>query len=271
MTDIFSFVRGTMPVLVTLPHSGSHLAPGMERRMTERGRQLPDTDWYMEHLYAGALSKGLGVLRANHSRYVVDLNRGADDAALYPGRPSTGLVPALTFDGQPIYRAGQAPDESEIAERRETYWRPYHDAVAQELERLRQKWGWAVLWDGHSIKSTIPRLFEGALPDLNLGTNSGQSCGGELQTLLEKRLAANVGYSHVVNGRFKGGYTTRHYGQPEHGIHAIQLEIAQSTYLRSEEAPWPIDLEKAVRLSRMIDSLLETALCWRPETAHSGK
>ncbi|GBR68966.1 N-formylglutamate deformylase [Gluconobacter kanchanaburiensis] len=265
MTDVFSLVRGTMPVLVTLPHSGCHLAPGMERRMTARGRQLPDTDWYMEHLYAGALSSGIGVLKASHSRYVVDLNRGADDAALYPGRPSTGLVPSLTFDGLPIYRAGQEPDDCEIAERREAYWRPYHAAVTEELERLRQKWGWAVLWDGHSIKSDIPRLFEGTLPDLNIGTNSGQSCNVDLEARLGLRMAESPFYSHVVNGRFKGGYTTRHYGQPARGIHAVQLEIAQSTYLKSEDGPWPIDLEKAVRLSRMINALLETALCWRPE------
>ncbi|RFD21437.1 N-formylglutamate deformylase [Komagataeibacter melaceti] len=264
MTDTFSFVPGDLPVLITLPHAGEQLAPGMAERMTPRGRQLPDTDWYMERLYGFARDKNIGVIRANHSRYVVDLNRGSDDAALYAGRPSTGLVPLLGFDGQPIYHEGSEPDDTEMARRTETYWKPYHDAVAQELARLREKWGWAILWDGHSICSEVPRLFEGRLPDLNFGTNSGVACDPSLLQAVVERAETLTAYSHVVDGRFKGGFTTRHYGRPAENIHAIQLEIAQSTYLASEQAPWPADPDAAARLSGALEHLMDAALAWRP-------
>lgn len=267
MTTVFSFTPGTLPILITIPHAGDRLAPGMEERMTPRGRKLPDTDWYMEHLYAFALSKGIGILRANFSRYVVDLNRGRDDAALYAGRPSTGLVPLLGFDGQPIYQDGQEPDADEIAARTDQYWQPYHDAVQAELMRLREQFGWAILWDAHSICSEIPRLFEGRLPDLNFGTNSGISCAPSLAEALLARAETLIAYTHVHDGRFKGGYTTRHYGQPEDNIHTIQLEIAQSTYLASEQAPWPIDLQAAANLSAAIEPLLTAAADWRPESS----
>ncbi|MBF0851232.1 N-formylglutamate deformylase [Gluconobacter sp. R75690] len=264
MTNIFSFTPGTLPILVTIPHAGDRLAPGMDERMTPRGRKLPDTDWYMEHLYAFALSKGIGILRANFSRYVVDLNRGQDDAALYAGRPSTGLVPLLGFDGQPIYLDGKEPDAAEIAERTEHYWKPYHDAVQAELNRLKERFGWTILWDAHSICSEIPRLFEGRLPDLNFGTNSGQSCAPELAETIINRAETLPSYSHVRDGRFKGGFTTRHYGQPSSDIHAIQLEIAQSTYLASEHDPWPINLRAAANLSTAVELLLDAATNWRP-------
>ncbi|GBQ81220.1 N-formylglutamate amidohydrolase [Gluconacetobacter johannae DSM 13595] len=264
MTNIFSLTPGHLPILITIPHAGDRLAPGMEDRMTPRGKRLPDTDWYMEHLYAFALSRGIGVLRANFSRYVVDLNRGHDDAALYPGRPSTGLVPLLGFDGQPIYSEGREPGPAEVAERTKRYWQPYHDAIRNELDRLREACGWAILWDVHSIGSEIPRLFEGRLPDLNFGTNSGQSCAPSLARDVLACAEGLASYSHVRDGRFKGGHTTRHYGRPETGIHAVQLEIAQSTYLASENDPWPIDLQAAATLSGAIERLIDTAVAWRP-------
>ncbi|CAI9119238.1 N-formylglutamate deformylase [Brytella acorum] len=261
---VFSFARGDAPVLVTIPHAGTALMPGMAGRMTDTGAALPDTDWYMERLYAGAFALGIGVLRANYSRYVIDLNRGADDATLYPGRPKTGLVPELTFDGEPIYREGEAPDEAEIAARRLAYWQPYHDAVAEELARLKARWGWAVLWDGHSIRDEIPRLFEGRLPDLNFGTNEGASCDPSLMAPIMESVGKQVRYTHVLNGRFKGGYTTRHYGRPPEGLHAIQLEKAQNVYLDGQRAPWPISETKLRDMAGIVAGFLRQAKAWRP-------
>ncbi|GBQ41111.1 N-formylglutamate amidohydrolase [Komagataeibacter europaeus] len=265
-SPVFDFHPGHAPVLLTLPHSGTDLPPGMAARMTPYGRQLPDTDWYIDQLYTGpACERGIGVIRARYSRYVVDLNRGADDAVLYPGRPSTGLVPNLAFDGTPIYQAGQEPDQNEIHDRTTAFWKPYHDAVGQELERLKQQHGWAVLWDGHSIQTHIPRLFEGRLPDLNIGTNSGASCDRRLQDRIAAHAKSLSGYTHVVNGRFRGGYTTRHYGQPDRGFHAVQMEIAQSTYLQHEDAPWPLDETAFRRLSTTMAGFLDTVLDWTPQ------
>ncbi|GBQ87435.1 N-formylglutamate amidohydrolase [Acetobacter nitrogenifigens DSM 23921 = NBRC 105050] len=265
MSPVFTLTPGSSPILVTIPHAGTALAPGMEARMTVRGLRLPDTDWYMPDLYNGAALRGVGVLTAHYSRYVVDLNRGADDAALYPGRPSTGLAPHLTFDGTPIYLEGEAPGGEEIAQRTEAYWRPYHDAVTAELKRLRAKHGWAILWDAHSIRSQVERLFEGVLPDLNVGTNSGASCAASLSNAVMEQVGMSPDYTHVLNGRFRGGYTTRHYGTPGTGVHAVQLEIAQSTYLASEDDPWPADATKSARLRDAINGLLDTLLSWTPE------
>ncbi|GBR05055.1 N-formylglutamate deformylase [Acetobacter oeni] len=263
-SSVFTFTPGTTPVLVAIPHAGTALAPGMEARMTDRGRLLSDTDWYMEKLYSGAGDSGSGMIRASYSRYVIDLNRGPDDATLYPGRPKTGLVPELGFDGAPIYLAGQAPDEAEISERRVLFWQPYHDAVTEELARLKAQWGWAVLWDGHSIKTEVPRLFEGKLPDLNFGTNEGGSCASLLIEAVMTVARENGSYSDILNGRFKGGYTTRHYGQPQDGIHAIQLEKAQHIYLADEEAPWPVDAGKTEKVADLIGKMLRRAARWRP-------
>ncbi|WP_048838708.1 N-formylglutamate deformylase [Acetobacter cibinongensis] len=264
MTSVYTFSAGEAPVLITLPHAGQKLPDGLSERMTETGRVLPDTDWYMEALYDFASGLGVGVLRANYSRYVVDLNRGADDVALYPGRPSTGLVPHLTFSGQPIYKDGLAPDHQEVLERTNLFWTPYHQKIEQELARLKDKWGWAILWDGHSIASTIPRLFEGILPDLNFGTNAGAACAPVLAQALVVQASVFPHYTHVLDGRFKGGYTTRHYGKPEENIHAVQLELAQTTYLESEVSPWPLSGKKVEQLKYVLKQFLRCALAYRP-------
>ena len=265
MSDIFTYSPGQLPLLVTIPHSGSLLPPGMEALLPPPARTLPDTDWYVDHLYACAHALGASTLRARYSRYVTDLNRGADNAVLYPGRPSTGVVPTHAFNGAPLYLAGQEPDEAEIQERISSYWHPYHNAITAELERLRAKWGWAILWDAHSIRSQIPHLFEGTLPTLNFGTNSGASCAATLAEQLVQHAAQHSSDTHVLNGRFKGGYTTRHYGQPQNGIHAVQLELAQSAYLASEDAPWPINLPAAAQLGQLIEGLLKLAIAYRPD------
>ncbi len=257
--EIFTLESGRAPLLVSLPHDGSHIPDALAARMTPAARAAPDTDWFVSRLYAFARELGASILRPNQSRYVVDLNRPPDDVSLYPGQNTTGLCPSVRFTGEPVYLPGQEPDAAEVAARVERYWRPYHDALADELARLRARFGRALLWDGHSIRGELPFLFEGRLPDLNLGTASGTSCTPALQARLASVLASQTRYSHVINGRFKGGYITRHYGDPARGVEAIQLELAQSTYM--DEGATSYLPERAERLERIVlRPLLEAAL-----------
>lgn len=259
MNDIFELHCGTVPLLVSLPHNGSEIPPALAARMVERARGAPDTDWHVARLYAFAREMGASVLVPRYSRYVVDLNRPPDDTSLYPGQNTTGLCPAVQFTGEPVYLDGQVPTPEEIAIRVETYWRPYHDALQAELTRLHAAHGRALLWEGHSIKgSDLAFLFPGRLPDLNLGTSGGASCSSLRQQAVEAALAAQSRYDYVVNGRFKGGYITRHYADPTNGIDAIQLEISQRIYM--DEATFEYDPIKAATAQAAIRSLLEVAL-----------
>ena len=255
MTDTYSLHRGTAPLLISLPHDGSRIPDAIAARMRPAARRAPDTDWHVGRLYE-PLAKALGasVLRPQWSRYVVDLNRPADGHALYPGRKETGLVSTVGFDGEPLYVDGAEPDAEEIQQRVNEYWHPYHQALSQELERLRGEHGRVVLWEGHSIRSRVPMLFEGRLPDLNLGTADGASCGPALQQQLQAALQGQSRYTHVVNGRFKGGYITRHYGRPEAGVQAVQLELAQLNYM--DEDSFAYDEARASPLQDVILSLL---------------
>ncbi len=253
--DTFSLHRGSRPLLLSLPHDGTALPPELAARLTPSARRVPDTDWHVARLYEFAAGLGASVMVPKFSRYVVDLNRPADDAALYPGQNTTGLCPLRQFSGEPIYLAGAEPDPAEIRQRLSRYWRPYHEALAAELARLHAEHGRAVLWDGHSIRSVLPFLFEGRLPDFNLGTNGGASCGAELEARLAAVLAGQDSYSHVLNGRFKGGYITRHYGRPETGVQAIQLELAQYVYM--DEDRFEYDAARAPAVQALIRRLLE--------------
>jgi N-formylglutamate deformylase len=227
--------------------------------MVPSARRAPDTDWHVSRLYGFARELGASILAPRHSRYVVDLNRPPDDTSLYPGQNTTGLCPAVQFTGEPVYLEGQAPSPGEIGERVERYWRPYHDALREELDRLHAQHGRAVLWEGHSIRgSNLEFLFPGRLPDLNLGTSAGASCSPQLQARLETALASQTQYDWVSNGRFKGGYITRHYGEPERGIDAVQLETSQRNYM--DEDSFEYDEAKAAQLQQVISSLLQAAL-----------
>ncbi|HVX05192.1 MAG TPA: N-formylglutamate deformylase [Rhodanobacteraceae bacterium] len=262
MSD-FTLHQGTAPLLVSLPHDGTALPAAVEARASAAGKRVPDTDWHVGKLYAFAHELGASVITPHWSRYVVDLNRDPEGHKLYPGRTETALVPVTTFAGQPIYAAGDEPHEKEIALRTAMYWQPYHDALAGELQRLREQHPRVVLWDGHSIKSRVPMFFEGRLPDFNLGTAAGASCSPTLQARLsgvlrERAVGSDGYYSHVVNGRFKGGYITRHYGRPETGVEAVQLELAQSTYM--DEDSFEYLPERAAPVQAIIRALLETCL-----------
>lgn len=260
ITDTCTLHRGRVPLLVSLPHDGSEIPAELADRMTDEARAAPDTDWHVSRLYAFARDVlGASMLVPRFSRYVVDLNRPPDDTSLYPGQNTTGLCPARCFSGSQVYRDGLAPDEREVQARVERYWRPYHAALADELERLRALHGRVALWEGHSIRgSDLPFLFEGRLPDLNLGTAGGASCRPAVEAALQAELAGQADYDWVCNGRFRGGYITRHYGRPAEGIDAVQLETSQRTYM--DEATGVYDEGRAARLQPLLKHLLETML-----------
>lgn len=257
MSDVYSFVDGDSPLVVSIPHDGRLLAPGMAERLTDAGRDLPDTDWHVRKLYEFASDMGASVIAARYSRYVVDLNRPADDSALYEGKLSTGLCPARTFDGRDLYQDGAVVSAREQSARIHDYWRPYHDRLAQALDEARRRHGYAVLWDAHSIAGEVPSLFDGRLPDLNIGTNGGRSCEAGRAAAIVAAAAAS-GYSFVLDGRFRGGYITRHYGAPADGVRAIQLELAQRTYMDEDSRAY--DVDAAARLQSVIRRMLGRAL-----------
>jgi N-formylglutamate amidohydrolase len=260
MTDVFSFSRGDAPLLVSVPHDGRELPDALRARMTPEGAGIPDTDWHVAELYDFARELGASVLVANYSRYVVDLNRPASDDELYAGQVATGLCPTQTFAGDNIYASG-AVDAKEMARRVATYWRPYHEKIEQEIEAMLARHGIALLWDAHSIASVVPRLFDGELPALNIGSNGGTSCARNIEQVVVDAAEASP-YDAVVNGRFKGGYITRHYGDPANNVHALQLEITQRTYMNEHTRVFDVTLAGHLRntLQQLIAGFLQAAV-----------
>jgi N-formylglutamate deformylase len=256
----FVLEQGTAPLLVSLPHDGIVVPDDIAARLSPAARALPDTDWHVSRLYAVARAFDASILRPLASRYVVDLNRSPEGAALYPGQRETGLVPAVTFADEPVWLPGAAPDAAQIAQRVEAWWRPYHAALRDELARLRRRHPRVVLWEGHSIRSRVPMLFDGRLPDFNLGTADGGSCDPALRAALAREVASFEGRTHAVDGRFKGGWITRHYGRPHEGVHAVQLELAQCCYMDEDSFAW--DEEGSSRMQREIGRLLRVAIAF---------
>lgn len=256
-TGIVSVTQGSSPLILSMPHPGTGLPDEVRADLNPAGLAVGDTDWHMRQLYAFTERFKPSIVEAGLSRYVIDLNRDPSGVSLYPGQATTELVPTTTFDGKPIW--ARAPDEAEITRRREAYFQPYHNALAAEIARVKAQHGFCLLWDCHSIKSVIPRLFPGTLPTLNLGTNSGASCAAQVGKAAEAALGQS-GFSHVANGRFKGGWITRHYGQPAEHVHGIQMEIALSAYLTDEAPPWAFDAPKAAKLQAALSAIIEAAL-----------
>jgi N-formylglutamate deformylase len=255
-TPLFEQHDGSLPILISFPHSGTYLPDGLRTRLTAAGAALPDTDWFVPELYRRCLDAlDVNWLRATHSRYVVDLNRPADGSALYPGRIESGICPTETFGGDAIYRADQGLAAEESGERVRQYWQPYHVALAGMRDRILARHGHCVVWDAHSIRSREPRLFDGELPELNLGTFSGRSAGADRVAGVAGLLSAQRRFTHVIDGRFKGGHITRHYGQPAHGVHAMQLEIAQRAYMAETGTP-QFDAPVAAPLAALIEQLI---------------
>ena len=254
MTEVFDFHEGSSSLLVSIPHDGRLLAPGQAERMTEAGRALSDTDWHVRELYSFVADLGASVIAANYSRYVVDLNRPSSDEALYEDQLASGLCPHKTFAGKDIYLGGETVNAEEQAARIPVYWQPYQDKISETLDNIRERNGFALLWDAHSIASEVPLLFDGMLPDLNIGTNGNLSCATAITTAVSAAAAASP-YSSVVNGRFRGGFITRSHGAPANDIHAMQLELTQHNYM--DEKNLSYDAGRAVRLVDTIRNMLQ--------------
>lgn len=248
--------QGTSPIILGFPHTGTDVPPDIWDRLNDNGKLLADTDWHIHNLYDGLLD-GVTTVRATFHRYVIDANRDPSGTSLYPGQNTTGLVPDTDFDGLSIWKDGKAPDEADITERLRDFHAPYHAALAAEIERVKAIHGVAILYDCHSIRSHIPFLFEGKLPDFNIGTDLGKTCDRAIEQAVVVATASATGYDSILNGRFKGGWTTRHYGRPETGVHAIQMELAQSTHLQTEKPPFAYDTAKADRLRVHLKDILE--------------
>jgi N-formylglutamate deformylase len=255
--------RGDAPLVLSIPHAGTRLTGAIESRLVSPWLARKDADWYVDRLYSFVAELGATVIRTLMSRTVIDVNRDPEGRSLYPGQATTELCPTTTFDGEPLYRAGGEPDAREVAARRERYYAPYHAAIAAEIRRLHDRHDKVVLFDAHSIRSVVPRLFEGTLPVFNLGTNSGRSCAAELAHSLQE-ICSSSALPTVVDGRFKGGYITRHYGQPDGGVHAVQLELAMRGYLdepktelREEHWPPPYEPARARELTGTLRRVLE--------------
>lgn len=255
--------RGDAPLIISVPHAGTEVPPELAARLTPAALRLPDTDWHVGRLYDFAPALGVTLIVARHTRYLIDLNRPPDDEALYSASAQTGLCPVQSFDGAPLYRDGTerlAP--AELEQRRAQYWQPYHDALRTLLDDARRRHGYALLLDGHSIRSTVPRLFEGRLPDINVGTYDGRSCAPAINDALRVQLSAAPQFTRVFDGRFKGGHITRHYGRPAERVHALQIELAQCAYM--DEAGAEYDAARAAPLRTLLRAVVEALLHWRP-------
>ena len=253
---VFEVQQGNSPVILAFPHTGTEVPAEVWDRLNDNGLLLADTDWHIHELYAGLLGDATTV-RATFHRYVIDANRDPRGNSLYPGQNTTGLIPETDFDGKSIWKEGAEPTETDTATRLDGFHKRYHAALSSEIARVKAIHGLAVLYDCHSIRSHIPFLFEGTLPDFNIGTNSGSSCALEFERVTAEVAGYAAGYTSIVNGRFKGGWTTRHYGRPADGIHAVQMELAQSTHLATETAPFAYDTEKAEKLRPHLKAILE--------------
>lgn len=262
--EMIGIRRGSSPIILGFPHVGTEVPPAIRDRLNSNGRLLADTDWHVDLLYDGLL-EGATTVAARFHRYVIDANRDPSGASLYPGQNTTGLIPATDFDGAPIWKDGLEPTIADIDERLAAYHAPYHAALAGEIARVKALHGVAILYDCHSICSHIPFLFEGTLPDLNIGTDMGRSCDARIEDAVFTAAAEAESYTSVLNGRFKGGWTTRHYGRPETGVHAIQMELAQSTHLATEAPPFAYDPEKAGRLRVHLGEILRRIAKLAPE------
>lgn len=256
MTDqihTWNYTKADSPIIMSVPHCGTKLSASVEGTLTKSALRLVDTDWHMDKISTAAARSSASVLFAQYSRYMIDLNRPQDDKPLYASA-TTGLVPTIDFDGNPLYLAGHEPDEQEFRTRIEKYWTGYHQKLRQEIQTTKSKFGFCLLLDCHSIRSKVPRLFDGTLPDINIGTNNGVTTSNCLSARITE-VCEHSSYSYVVNGRFKGGYITRRYGDPASGVHAVQIEIAQSTYM-TEAEPWTMIPSKADCLTEFISNIV---------------
>ncbi len=249
---------GDSPLILAQPHGGTEIPSDICLRLNAQGRAKADTDWHISKLY-DSLVDDITVVSTNIHRYVIDVNRNPTDESLYPGQNTTGLCPTTTFDGLPIYFPDKGPGNDEICRRQQLYHQPYHDCLQTQVNRIHQKHGYVILYDCHSIRSKVPYLFDGRLADFNIGSNNGSTCDTKIQSVIESICHQQPEFTSVSNGRFKGGWTTRHYGRPDAGYHAVQMELAQCNYME-EAAPWHYSPEKANRLRVVLRNILQALL-----------
>jgi N-formylglutamate deformylase len=257
--NIYDFHRGSVPLLISVPHAGTFVPENIARRFTLAGSHLADTDWHVQKLYDFARELGASILAANYSRYVVDLNRAPDSSPLYVANPTSPVCPTLTFDGESIYVPGAEPDDAEISSRIEQYWQPYHQRLADELAQMREQHGYALLWDAHSIASEVPSLFTGVLPEFNFGTRDDASCPRAIADQLLDLVTTDGKFGAVLSGRWKGGYITMHYGRPQERVYAVQLELSRRVYM-DEAAGTGWDPNRAQSAATLISQLLSRYL-----------
>ena len=252
----YRFKKGNSPLLISIPHDGKKIPSDIEARLTDKAKAIPDPDWPTERLYEFVNNRDVSMLIADYSRYVIDLNRNPEGDVLYPNQFNTGLCPTVNFEGEHLYSEGKKLSKKEIAQRVEKYWKPYHDKIQEELQRLKKEHGYAILFDAHSIKSQVPKLFDGNLPDLNIGTADGKTLPKDLEEKIENILSQQVEFTYVMNGRFKGGFITRNYGDADDYTYSVQLEIAQKTYM--DEESFDYDEAKAQNLQVVLMELITT-------------
>lgn len=261
--DWLTIRRAQSPLILAMPHGGTAIPGELLGQFVSPWLARRDADWHIPALY-DSLAEAT-VVATGISRSVIDCNRDPSGKSLYPGQATTELCPTTSFDGEPLY-AGGTPDPAKIARRRQRYFDPYHAALAGEIARLRALHPRVVLYDCHSIRSRIPRLFDGELPEFNIGTNDGATCDPALRQAIVAAAAA-AGRSMIVDGRFKGGWTTRHYGCPADGVHAVQMELAMRSYLAEPigevmPANWPpaFDREYAAPLRATLARILSACV-----------
>jgi formiminoglutamase len=253
----YDFIQGDSPLLVSMPHSGLRLTPEVASTLIPEALDLPDTDWHIPQLYDFLEAMGVSVIKANYSRYVIDLNRPEDDKPLYSGK-TTGLFPHILFNEKSMFKPGTVVDKAHQQACIEHIWRPYHQQLTAELARIKQKFGYAILFDAHSIRAHVPMLFEGTLPDFNMGTNDGAACSPKLLQAAEHAMSSTP-YTQVSNGRFKGGYITRSHGRPSEDMHAFQLELSQATYMQDGDS-YRLDDSKCAQVRPQLKALIEALL-----------
>jgi N-formylglutamate deformylase len=258
---VFDFIEGKTPLLISMPHCGTALPAEFAVGMTTTAQQVADTDWHLQRLYDFASGLGASIIQPHTSRYVIDLNRPPDNAELYPGANGTELCPTSSFAEQPLYSDGAGPDSAEVARRLTTFWHPYHQKLQSELAQLKSVHGIAILFEAHSIRSVVPRLFEGRLPDVNIGTAGGSSCAPAMLAAVETLLSGQKVYTYVINQRFKGGYITRAYGDPQANVHSLQLELSQRTYMQ-EQLPFHYQPDLAAQVQPLLRQLVESLIDW---------
>jgi N-formylglutamate deformylase len=268
MSNSYTLIKGSVPLLISMPHNGEEIPADIAKMMTAKGHEVADTDWHMERLYAFAKELGAYILIPKYNRYVIDLNRDPDGVDLYPGANNTELCPTTAFDLSPLYQAGCAPSAEQIAARVVDYWQPYHQALSSTMQAIKVEFGQAVLLEAHSIRSHVPRFFQGQLPDFNFGNADGKSCAPELMAALAD--VDYAPYTMVCNGRFKGGYITRAFGQPHHNFHAIQLELSQHTYMNEQAMTYneSLALQVQPKLTALVNTLINfTAIYTKTQNA----